>query len=306
MLLETAEHSPGTSGLETSKVNKRASFSGPNLIKEDGIQVFSPVLNRRKIAEQKPTPGFSWDLKSSEFPPEWACYPSPRKRLIDWNQWLKTKSALKNQGLQYVKKKLSLTPLTKLKSEERHRKSLMTILLASTPELGSANDQFFNTVDSARKRKESPSSFVYGKLPNFSFQNSPGMNSSSDLALGTPDLETTKAITRVGFSHFNQLTKHRLQVFSPAWKRRKIAGRMSTPSFGRHLRSSEFPPDWSSYPSPRIRLIKRKQELKGVSALKNQGSKEVEQQLLLTPPVELKSENERRKELLAFLLASSP
>jgi len=304
MFLGSVEHSPGTPGLETSKVIKRASFSAPNRVREDGIHVFTPVLKRSKTAKQKPTPGFSRDLKSSEFPPEWACYSSPRKRLIDRNQLLNKESASKNQGLWYVNQKLLLTPLTKLKSGEKNRKSLMAMLLASTPKWGSANDHSFNTVESARRWKDSHSSFAYRKLP--SFLNSPGMSSSSDLALRTPDLETTKAITRVSFINFNQLKKDRIQVFSPAWKRRKIAGQKPSPSFGHNLRSSEFPPDWSSYPSPRIQLIKRKQELKSVSALKNKSSKEVEHQLLLTPPVELKSEKERRRELLALLLASSP
>jgi len=160
----------------------------------------------------------------------------------------------------------------------------------------------FNAAESALKGKAS--SFGWPKPP--SFRNSPARNSSSDLLLGTPDIETNKTIKSVRFSQFNQVVEaDGIQVLSPAPKRRKLAERKPTPCFGRTPRS-EFPPEWSRFSSVKKRLINRKQVLKTKSALKNQGSHCMEQKLSLTPSVKHKSEEQRRKEIMTLLLASSP
>jgi len=133
----------------------------------------------------------------------------------------------------------------------------------------------------------------------------------SDLALGTPKAETnTNTSKSVRFSHFNEVKAEGIQAYSPATKRRRLADRKPTPGPGRLFKSGQLPQEGSRNPSFKKRLSERKQVLKRTESsekLKNQERQHVKQKLSLTPKQDqrAKTEDDRRKEIMRILLASS-
>jgi len=162
----------------------------------------------------------------------------------------------------------------------------------------------FGATGLTQKRKASPPNWPRAT----SFRSSPASCGSNDSALGTPEANNKKSSSKsVRFSHFNQVKADGIQVFSPATKRRKLADRKLTPGPARLFRAGQLPPELGINHSAKKRLSERKQILRTIGFVsKSLGSQSVQQKLLLTPSLKQKTEEQRREEIVAILLASSP
>jgi len=174
------------------------------------------------------------------------------------------------------------------------------------PQPREVTEKKFTTTVLPQKRKAFPPNCP--RETNFKSSPAPASCGSNDSALGTPEAKNTKSSAKsVRFSHFNQVKADGIQVYSPATKRMKLADRKLTPGPARLFRAGQLPQELGRNHSAKKRLSERKQILRTKGFLsKSLGSQSVQQKLLLTPSLKQKTEEQRREEIMAILLASSP
>jgi len=155
---------------------------------------------------------------------------------------------------------------------------------------------------SAQKRKASSLS-----CPRAKRCKSLEANVSNDLALGTPEALNKKSFSgSIGLSDLKQIKADKIQVLSPAAERRKLTDRKSMSPLSRSLGSGQLSKKLCRYHSAKKRLSEGKQILKTkVIASKNNLSECGKQKILFTPSLKTKTEEQRRQEIMAALLASS-